>query len=125
MTTTGQNTCIERFGTATIDCTATGATLLAVVESSRVFIPVSARVRLVTVAGFVMAPTISIGTNATDYDSIQSAVTLTGLDTANEVYAVSFGTVVPAATSDVYIKVTSAAVGSYTATVDIFGYYQD
>lgn len=125
MTTTGQNTCIERFGTATIDCTATGATLLAAVESSRVFIPTSAHLRLVTVAGFVTAPTVSIGTNATDYDSIQAAVVLTGLDTASEVYTVSFGTVVPAATSDVYIKVTSAAVGSYTAIVDLVGYYQD
>lgn len=125
MTTTGQNTCIERFGTATIDCTATGATLLAAVESSRVFIPTSAHVRLVTVAGFVTAPTVSIGTNASAYDSIQPAIALTGLDTADEVYVLSFGTIVPAATADVYLNVTVAAFGSYAVNVDIFGYYQD
>lgn len=126
MTTTGQNTCVERLGTAIgVDCTATGATILATIEAGRTFIPMFARVRLTSVAGFVSAPTISIGTNASAYDSIQPAIALTGLDTADEVYALSFGTIVPAATADVYLNVTVAAFGSYTVSVDIFGYYQD
>lgn len=127
MTTTGQNTCIERIGTAiNVAATATGATLLVAVEAGRVLIPMFARIRLTNVAGFVDNPAISIGTNATSYDNIQAATTLTGLDVAGEVYGVSFGTVIPAATADIYLNIpTATASASYTITVDIFGYYQD
>lgn len=126
-TTTGQNTCIERIGTAyNLSCTAVGDTLLASIEAGRTFIPTIAYVRLTAVVGFVAVPSLSIGTNSTPYDNILGATALTGLITANTVYAMALPTTVPAATSDVYVKVATATASvTYTVAIDLFGYYQD
>lgn len=126
-TTTGQNTCIERIGTVYgLSCTSVGDAILASVESGRTFIPTIAYVRLTAVVGFVAVPSLSIGTNSTSYDNILGATALTGLITANTVYAMAFPATVPAATADVYVKVaTATASATYTVTIDLFGYYQD
>ena len=98
------------------------------------FMPLFLIVMLRGVAGFTSAPTISIGTNATDYNNILPATALTGLDAEGEYFRVPVGTAVGTAgvfrgmapVSSVALKAkipVAAAATVYDIEVQIVGAY--
>ena len=98
------------------------------------FMPLFLIVMLRGVSGFTSVPTISIGTNATDYNNILPATALTGLDSVGEYFRVPVGTAVgtggvfrgmsPVSSVSLKAKVTVAAVATvYDIEVQVVGAY--
>lgn len=83
---------------------------------------IECHVRLVSVTGFTTEPTVSVGTNATSYDNIIGATTLTGLSTADDTFAFTLSqvkAVVPASTSIRFRVSTGATATTYTGYVSL------
>ena len=98
------------------------------------FMPINMIVMLRAVSGFVSVPTVSIGTNAPDYNNILPASALTGLDAIGEYFRLALGTQIgttgtyrgmsPSSSVAIKANVTSAAVATtYDVEVQIVGAY--
>jgi hypothetical protein len=98
------------------------------------FMPMFLIVMLRAVSGFTSVPTISIGTNAPNYNNIVPATALTALDAVGEYFRVPIGTAVgtggvfrgmaPESSVSVKANVTVAAVATtYDIEVQIVGAY--
>lgn len=76
-------------------------------------------------SGVILAPIVSIGTNASSYNNMETAIVLTPLSSVNNIFNVSMpnpGFVVEQ-DQDVYIKVNTAAIATtYTFKIIIIGY---
>lgn len=80
---------------------------------------------LKTVSGLSIVCTLSIGTNASSYNNIKSAVALTGLSAANSVLQISTPNPVAIVNTGetVYAKVTIASTATtYDLQIVIIGY---
>lgn len=95
-------------------------------EAQSRFVPMYAQVITDTVSGLVSVATISLGTNATDYNNVVAASAMTGLTSANLFMPITIasGASSIAHGTDLYVKVTVAAVGTtYKFRVILWGYY--
>jgi hypothetical protein len=76
---------------------------------------------------FVSVASLSCGTNATNYDDITAITALTGLNAAAKLLNTSIVGVVGivAPNTDIYVKVTAAAVvTTQVADISLIGYYE-
>lgn len=112
-----------------IDGKTLGSTLIQTTAPGLRFVPTVINMELTTVSGFVSAPSVSIGTNSTDYNNLLSITSLSFVDTANEFVVYNIEDVVAspfsiAASTGIYLKVTTAAVGTtYTMRATVLGFY--
>jgi hypothetical protein len=107
-----------------IDAKVAGAVLLGTQPAGKLFIPFWGGVVIESRTGFTSAPTISIGTNATAYDSIAAAAALTGLLQGN-VAPIQFKAQYPFLTpsTQTFLNVSvAAAATTYTITIGIMGF---
>lgn len=91
------------------------------------FEPLLIQVEVESATGIISVPAISIGTNGPSYNNILSTMSLTGL-TAAGTHTVVFpspGSMEAMYGTDIYVNVTSVAVGTeLTLSVDLIGTYQ-
>jgi hypothetical protein len=110
----------------------TGAILLIETESTPLM-PIFVVVYLRAVAGLTSVPTMSIGTNAPNYDNVIPAAVLAGLDVQGEYFRIPVGTALaggvfrgmsPSSSVKLYANVTVAAVATtYDTEVQVIGAY--
>lgn len=91
------------------------------------FEPLLIQIEVESATGIISVPAISIGTNGPNYNNILSTMSLTGL-TAVGTHTVVFpspGSMEALYGTDIYVNVTSVAVGTeLTLSVDLIGTYQ-
>jgi hypothetical protein len=86
------------------------------------------------VSGFTSVPTLSVGTNAPDYNNVLPAVSTAGLDAEGEYFRIPVGTAVgtggvfrgmaPVSSASLKAQVTVAAVATqYDIEVQVVGAY--
>lgn len=121
---------VVKTSNVTINGLATGNTKIFTIEPSNLkFYPVMVIFRAINISGTVTPPTVSIGTNSTNYNNITTSSLLSTL--LNTIGATNGApgmvTTSPALSgnTDVYAKVSIAAIGAtvYQFQVDIIGYY--
>jgi len=81
---------------------------------------------LTSVSGLVVAPTVTVGTNASSYDDILPVSALTLLTTVNNYLYIPITTQSKMASSgtDIFVKVTIGAIATtYTLSVSLSGFY--
>lgn len=108
---------------ADVDATSTGNTDIVTLPNGFVFTLV--QVLLTNVSGLIIAPTLSIGTNSTSYNNINTAIILTPLATVNNVLNIaSSATSIHCSTNDVVkCRVSIAATATtYSIQVLVSGY---
>jgi len=91
------------------------------------FEPLMIQLEVQSATGVTLVPTVSIGTNAPNYNNILSALVLTGLSVAgaHTVMLPSPGGMEALYGQDIYANVTSVGLGTeLTLSVDIIGTYQ-
>lgn len=120
---------IEKQSTTGINAKNTGTTTIYTTENgTRNFYP--SRIRFICTAGtlITIVPTISIGTNASSYNNILAATSLTGLTSASN--SISYNVdalVIPVIAANTAI-IANVTVGSTATTmtieVHIFGDYE-
>lgn len=119
--------------TVTIDGkTVANSKVITTPPTSFKFVPLGGHVETVAAAGVVTQPTISAGTNATNYDNLFTSTILSGLLTAgglsspNALTLAKNITPLPGST-DVYVKVPTlgtAVATTFTFKVDLMGYFK-
>lgn len=110
---------------ASIDLTSTGTTTLFTVPAGRSVKSLFVSIRPTTATAAGADAIVSVGTNASTYDDIFSATTLTGLNATTEEFtlAVSGVSHISAATEVITFQVDTADTGTaLTATVELIGY---
>lgn len=109
-----------------VDGTATASTKIGTTDSGMRFVPIFINIEVTALSGFVTVASISVGTNATNYNDILAITPLTGLTSANTVLQLDANALlksVPSAT-DIFVKITTGAVASsYTLRVSVLGFY--
>lgn len=108
---------------ADVDCTSTGNTQIITLPNG--FAVTQVQVLLTAVSGLIIASTLSVGTNSTSFNNINSAVILTALSTLNNVLTLnSAGTSIHCSTGDVITcRVSIAATASvYSVQVLVTGF---
>ncbi|MCK5602402.1 hypothetical protein KAR91_11045 [Candidatus Pacearchaeota archaeon] len=111
----------------TIDGTALASTLIKTTrDDGKLFVPQQVFAVLRTVSGFTSVPSLSLGTNSTDYDNICAIGAMTTVDAADELipYAILAPVQAVAANTGIYVKITTAAVATtYDIDVIVMGFY--
>jgi hypothetical protein len=95
-------------------------------DSQGNFYPTDLIFTLEAISGLITPPSVSVGTNPSNYNNIVSATTLTGLASPGETYTVSLNTVVGSTppTTQVYVRVSVAAVATtYLFRAHFTGHY--
>lgn len=90
------------------------------------FVPMAIHIEPTTVTGLVSVSSLSIGTNSASYDNIVPITALTGLTSANIVLNLdpSLLSSSIATGTDIYVKITTVAVGTtYTLSISVLGFY--
>lgn len=108
-----------------IDGTSTGTTNLFTTQVVN-FRSMQLVIDLTSVSNFVTPPTISVGTNAGNYDNILPATILTGLSAGSTHILIQIEGIMPdiAQSTSVKLNISIAAVAStYTVDATIFGFY--
>lgn len=111
--------------TVSIDVTTTGTTGLYTVPTGRSAVITAVIIRPTTATAVNADGVISVGTNASTYDDIIAATTLTGLDATTEHFVATPGGVshTGAAAEVITFQVDTAETGTdLTVTVDLIGY---
>lgn len=91
------------------------------------FEPLLLQLEVASATGVVSVPTITIGTNAPNYNNILNTTPLTGLSTAGvrTITTPSPGSVRALYGEDIYVNVTSVGVGTeLTLSIDLIGSFQ-
>lgn len=111
---------------ATFSGTASGAVLVDTSENGTLrFVPLFGAITMLSISAPVSDGSISIGTNSTAYDNIMAISSLSGLNTANRYFQLSFGGTSVAPGTGIYVKVTTPySAGSASLKLVLFGYYQ-
>lgn len=120
-------------GVANVDAKSLGNTKIYTFPSTIFrFVPIGVHAEYVTMSGTIgLAPTITVGTNATTYNNIATssglATLLSSLGlTSPSAFTIANNVAPLTASTDVYARVTGTATlyTSYTVRLDIFGYYE-
>ncbi|RYH70507.1 MAG: hypothetical protein EON54_01350 [Alcaligenaceae bacterium] len=112
-----------------VDGKTAGSTMIYKLEDSSLnFYPTQVIIRAVDISGVTVKPTISIGTNATNYDNIASGTLLNTvtslLGVTSQPQNVSTSPALASGTQ-IYVKISGLPVAtSYTFKVDVAGYYE-
>lgn len=117
---------LQRLSKRGISVTGNTPTLIAkTANKGMVFVPHSIIIRTQALSGITLLPSITIGTNGPGYNNILTTLTLTSMNAPDSVLSklIDPGKSVVPANSNIYIKSTGIALGSWTIMVDLFGYY--
>lgn len=113
------------YSDANVNAKNTGATLIfTTVDVNKLFFPYRVRVYATNLSGVVAPPTLSVGTNASNYNNIIPATALTGL-TTNSTYIdilPTFPTASLASGVQVFVNVTGGAnATTYGIRLAVYG----
>lgn len=124
---------LVKKGVANVNCKTSGTTLIYTLEqSSYNFVPLFIHVKAINISGLVLSPSVSIGTNATNYDDVLSVTALDSLLSATglvKTYNAAQTKAIPSLTggTQIYAKVPTlnlATATNYMVRFDIMGYYE-
>lgn len=120
---------LERISKNNIPITAVGNTLIGTTENgTQRFYPLFAVISVRSASGVLTVGTVSIGSNASNYNNIMPATALTGLTAIDlmlkvQLAASAIQSVAP--NTDIYLRVSVAATGTQkNCDVTVIGYYQ-
>lgn len=119
---------LERITKKAIDGAALASTLIGATRAgSGRFHPVFVTFEVSAANAILSVTSLSIGTNAAAYDDILAITALTGLSALNKILQASILTAISsiAASTDIYVKVTTIAVATECKMdVSLWGYYE-
>lgn len=119
---------LERITKKAINGAALASTLIGATRAgSGRFHPVFATFEVSAANAIISVTSLSIGTNATTYDDILAITALTGLSSLNKMLKTSILTALSsiAASTDIYVKVTTVAVATECKIdISLWGYYE-